>query len=177
MSTNTPNYQLLKPAPSENVNVVSQLNDNWDKIDTELKRVDDVAAGEGVWTDYTPTWTAASVNPVLNNGTLAARYAKVGKFVHVKLRLVIGTTTTLGTGDWSFSLPLGASKTHANLETFGQCTTLDSGTAYRFDVCNVSSGASVFKCIGAAGTFYSPTVPQAWANPDFMNIALTYETA
>lgn len=39
MSTSTTNYGLLKPDPSENVNVTSQLNDNYDKIDTELAKV------------------------------------------------------------------------------------------------------------------------------------------
>lgn len=42
MGTNTPNYQLFKPNPdTDNVNVVTDLNNNYDKIDTELKLVSD----------------------------------------------------------------------------------------------------------------------------------------
>ena len=44
MSTGTLNYSFLKPDPTEFVNVVAQLNDNWDDVDTELFRVDGVAA-------------------------------------------------------------------------------------------------------------------------------------
>lgn len=178
MSTNTPNYQLLKPDPTENVNVVSQINDNYDTIDTELKRVDDVAAADGVWTAYTPVWASVSnPQPVIGNGTLLARYARVKKLIYIKLRLVMGSTTTFGTGDYSFTLPLGASASHPGLETFGQCTALDAGTAYKFDVCAIGSGAAIVKMIGSGGAFYGPTVPHTWANTDFLNLALTYETA
>lgn len=177
MATSTTNYALRKPATADNVIVLTDISDNMDDIDTELKRVDDLATNAGVWADYTPTWASSGTQPVKGNGTLAARWAKVGKLVHVRLRLVIGTTTTLGTGDWTFSLPL-ASKTNADLETFGQCVTLDAGTAYKHDVVSVGSGASVMKMIGiASGGFYNNATPQAWTSTDFMNVSLTYEAA
>jgi hypothetical protein len=177
MATDTTNYQLRKPATSDNVIVLTDVSDNMDTIDTELKRVDDVAAAHGVWAEYAVTWASSGTQPALGNGTLEARYAQVGKLVHIRLRLVIGTTTTLGTGDWTFSLPV-ASKTHADLETFGQCVTLDAGTAYRHDAANVVSGASVMKIINiSAGAFYDNDTPQVWAATDFMNVSLTYEAA
>lgn len=41
MGTNTPNLQLWKPATSDNVNVVTDLNNNSDKIDTEVQALKD----------------------------------------------------------------------------------------------------------------------------------------
>lgn len=43
MGTTTTNYAFYKPDPTEFVDVVAQLNDNMDDIDTQLKRVDDAA--------------------------------------------------------------------------------------------------------------------------------------
>jgi hypothetical protein len=178
MATSTPNYGLRKPATGDNVIVLTDISDNMDDIDTELKRVDDLATNAGVWAEYSPIWASVSnPQPAIGNGTLKARWAKAGKLVHVRLRLTIGATTTLGTGVWSFTLPL-TSISNSDLETFGQCVTLDAGTGYKHDVVNVASGASTMRMIGiTSGSFYSPTVPQAWASTDFLNISLTYEAA
>lgn len=43
MGTTTTNYAFYKPEGTEFVDVVDQLNDNLDSIDTNLKRVDDAA--------------------------------------------------------------------------------------------------------------------------------------
>lgn len=64
----------------------------------------------GSWTPYTPTWTGAAVNPSLGNSTLTGRYKRLGKTVHVRIVLVIGTSgVTGGSGTWSWSLPVAAS--------------------------------------------------------------------
>ncbi|OKI22199.1 hypothetical protein [Streptomyces sp. CB03911] len=54
---------------------------------------------------YTPTWTASTTNPTLNNGTLSATYAKQGSLVTYQGSLVLGSTTNGGTGIWAMSLP------------------------------------------------------------------------
>lgn len=41
MGTLTPNYSLYKPAGSDFVNETTDLNNNWDTIDTQLKAVSD----------------------------------------------------------------------------------------------------------------------------------------
>src|SRR5688500_12750202 len=114
MATSTTNYGLRKPASADNVIVLTDISDNMDDIDTELKRVDDnatTAKAYGTWATYTPTWASSGTQPAIGNGTLAGRYASVGKIVYVKLRLVAGSTTTFGTGDWTFSLPVAPSAT------------------------------------------------------------------
>lgn len=61
------------------------------------------------WTSYTPAWTAATSDPVLNNGTITGAYKVIGKTCFVRGRLVMGSTTTFGTGAWYFQLPFTSS--------------------------------------------------------------------
>jgi hypothetical protein len=41
MATTTPNYGFYKPATTEFVNVLTDLDNNWDTVDTQLKAVSD----------------------------------------------------------------------------------------------------------------------------------------
>ncbi len=66
---------------------------------------------QGAVITYTPTWTASVVNPSLGNGTLSGTFFQRGRTVNVIVQLVIGSTTTLGTGDWFFTLPITFSGT------------------------------------------------------------------
>lgn len=66
---------------------------------------DAVSGDTGVRGSYTPTWTASSVNPSLGNGTLVGSYARVGDWFAVTIALTVGSTTTAGTGSYTFSLP------------------------------------------------------------------------
>lgn len=55
---------------------------------------------------YTPIWSNTTTNPSLGNGTLTANWSRVGKFMQGEIVLLIGSTTTFGTGSvWGFSLP------------------------------------------------------------------------
>lgn len=56
-------------------------------------------------TTYTPTWGADTTNPVLGNGTITGRYLKYGRMVWFSIHLVIGSTTTQGSGPWNFTMP------------------------------------------------------------------------
>lgn len=140
-------------------------------------KLNDRTASE--WTAYTPTWltAGAGADPTLGNGTLVARWAKVGKIVSVKIRLTWGSTTNGGSGDWTFSLPTGATPAVNTSTNVGTALTLDAGTAYKNDVCLIDN-ANVLRCIGIAiGGFYNATTPQTWATNDFTAMQLTYEAA
>jgi len=63
----------------------------------------------GPWKTYTPAWTAATTNPVLGNGTLTGQYLQVGKTVHYRIVLTMGSTTTYGSGYYQLSLPVASS--------------------------------------------------------------------
>jgi hypothetical protein len=56
---------------------------------------------------YTPTWTAGGPQPALNNGSLLGRYSLSGKLLRLWIELVLGSTTSVGNGDFRFGLPPG----------------------------------------------------------------------
>lgn len=58
---------------------------------------------------FTPIWGGSTANPAIGNGTLRAKYQRMGSRVSMTVELIVGSTTTLGTGDWSFSLPFPSS--------------------------------------------------------------------
>lgn len=61
---------------------------------------------EGQMVTYTPTWTAATTNPTLSNGTLTGGYHLDGQgWCEVEIDLTIGSSTNLGAGVYTFSLP------------------------------------------------------------------------
>lgn len=62
----------------------------------------------GVWITYTPTWTAVTTAPTIGNGTLTGSYALIGKTCHFRINMNSGTTTTYGSGLYTFTLPFTA---------------------------------------------------------------------
>jgi hypothetical protein len=68
----------------------------------------EAAIPNGAWTSYTPTWTGATTNPVINNGTLAGYYSQIGKTVFCSIEVLAGSTTTYGSGAYSWALPVTA---------------------------------------------------------------------
>jgi hypothetical protein len=68
--------------------------------------VDSQFTSRSTWVNYTPTWTTdGSSQPTLSNGSLAGRYVQNGKVLTVQGRLVIGSSTSSGSGTWRFALP------------------------------------------------------------------------
>lgn len=69
------------------------------------------SAGGGTitaWTAYTPTLANTDTGGTLGNGTLTGYYRQVGDLtLEVEIELDVGSTTVLGTGDATFTLPDG----------------------------------------------------------------------
>lgn len=63
------------------------------------------AAAPPAMVTYTPTWTASTTNPTLGNGTLSGRYWRNGPIVKGAINLTIGSTTGLGSGNYTWQLP------------------------------------------------------------------------
>lgn len=64
---------------------------------------------------YAVSWTAATTNPSLGNGTLTGNYFKLGRYVWVNISLKFGSTTTAGTGTWYFTVPTTPVATNAGI--------------------------------------------------------------
>ena len=149
------------------------------------------AAADGAWTTYTPGWTGTT-NPSLGNGSLVGRYTRIGRTIIGGVVLTIGSTTTGGSGSWSWDLPfLGA----PGITLVCVCEFLRSG-ANRFDGHGVvspnatqiglympviASSASQVVRMGATASplspSSSPTYANSWSSGDQLRMTFQYEAA
>lgn len=135
----------------------------------------------GAWTPYTPVWTSTgATSPVVGNGVLKGRYAKHGRTVVCHIEFDTGTTTTPGTGDYRFSLPVQA----ANLGfAFIGHAYIAGGSRWQGQVVIGSGSSTCAPYFPSSSTStlldgMSPTKPEAWANAtDILRIDVTYESA
>lgn len=133
------------------------------------------------WTSYTPTWTAATTNPVLGNGTLVGRYKQFGKTVLVNITLTAGSTTTFGTGAYSFALPFAAA--NQGDTALGVAQMLPNAGSRWPGQAIISPAATTMAPVFATSTtnptlaFWDPTTPQTFNNGGFCRISVVYEIA
>ena len=100
------------------------------------------------WTPYTPIWAASSGGASVGNGTLHGYYRLVGKSLTFRIHLVLGSTTSGGTGAWTFTLPTGL--TSAAIGEQSVLTKYFTGT-------NATSG---FAYLNASSSTLNPYAPQ-----------------
>jgi hypothetical protein len=126
--------------------------------------------------NYTPVWTGASTNPAIGNGTITGHYTRNGDVIHATISIAMGSSTTFGSGEYSFSLPIATTVTARNF--VGQVQGRDdSGPAYVAGACLLVTAidADAVQCYQNTGaTAFSPTVPITWADGDTLNISIDY---
>jgi len=125
-----------------------------------------------VWSSYTPSWTTTGTAPSLGNGTLVGKFKQVGKTVFFRSSLTIGSTTTVGTGNWMFSLPVtaisGLSQTCSAM--------VAQGSNVYGSVGWINGTNGIFRTyVGSSNTGVSNTVPNAWASTHTINWTGVYE--
>ncbi|MFL4904668.1 hypothetical protein ACJ6WF_16140 [Streptomyces sp. MMS24-I2-30] len=77
-------------------------------LNTEIR--DQLNSMFGAWTTYTPAFGSTGTAPAVGNGTLTGQYMKIGRTVILSITFTVGSTTTFGSGNLNFSLPVtGAS--------------------------------------------------------------------
>jgi len=158
---------ILLVSSSGRVSVNGGLTLNGSDIDT-------------AWVSYTPVWTAASSNPSLGNGTATGQYKLIGKTCFVRGNIVMGTTTTFGSGEWYVSMPFTASNADAILMT---AQLLDNGTAWYNAVLNGARAgfnfrtAIQFQTSSGVANDVNATSPFTWASSDRFLWNGSYEIA
>jgi hypothetical protein len=131
------------------------------------------------WTSYTPTWTGAGGNPAIGNGSITGRYRRAsgGDLVHFQARILMGSTTTFGSGIWRVgypSSPAPSATSLLELAPWGFAYDNSSGARYSISG-HVDTGAFI---IGSgAGNIATPTQPFTWANGDILALNGYYEPA
>ena len=129
----------------------------------------------GAWTSYTPSlgnWT-------LGNGTISGRYVQIGKIIHFRARLVLGTTTVIAGTTPIFGLPVTAQATVNQGIGLAVLLTATGANFYMgLPALNSSTTASA-AAIGTSGVFaqITATVPFTWKATDLIDIGGTYEAA
>lgn len=126
---------------------------------------------------YTPTWTATTTNPIINNGSISGTWLQVNKWVFGQIFIVVGSFTNVGAGFYRFSVPVGIS---GNTVLAADLHLLDGSagyTAYNGFGLPVFAGGTLieFRTHGA-GTFTN-AVPIPLGNTDQIRIRFFYEAA
>lgn len=169
MPESTPLFGIVKPTsgaePADLYGVATRLADS----------VEEALAGLGQWEEYTPTWAAATTNPTLGNGTLSGKYAQVGKLVFFRIELSMGSTTTYGSGNYAFSLPVTPATYVEGV--IGNALLFDSSAPARTLAMGRHNGSGSINLVRTeVGTIVTATT-YAWATNDKISISGTYEAA
>lgn len=139
----------------------------------------------GAWTSYTPAWTSNGTAPAIGNGSLTGAYSQVGKTIHFRLDWTVGSTSTMGTGVYRWSLPVAAKSLSTNhginiggyMEDAGirayapLGARMASGSTTTFEIMIWAIGSN------ASASTVDYNVPFTWGDGDFIRIYGTYEAA
>jgi hypothetical protein len=132
----------------------------------------------GAWKTWAPVLSGGWAN---GNGTYNyAKYAQIGKTVHVAVFFTLGSTTTKG-ASLEISLPVAPNRPFAArlYEGVGKCNA--GGTNVIMLVENIAGNdKAVCTVLGAAGTYanitgISATVPGTWVTGNTFMFNFTYE--
>ncbi len=174
MTANTPNRAYTYPSSTDHTRLWEHLQELATDIDTDVNSL------TSAWTAYTPAWTSSGTAPAIGNGSIAGRYKRVGKLCTVAFKALFGSTTTYGTGAYSFSLPVAALST-SSIDRAGSAYLRDmsgAGAGHYMGLALVPAGQSVINLVDPiAHAQVTNTVPFTWANTDFIEASVTYETA
>jgi hypothetical protein len=123
----------------------------------------------GAWTTYTPSYLLGITQ---GNGTVTARYRKLGKVVDIYFKFTLGSTSALGApGFAGFALPI-----NNVTEVFGGgAVCLDSGVANLPAYYQITNNEVYFKTINGANL--DTTVPFTWGTSDSVTLFGSYEVA
>lgn len=173
MADTTATYLLPYPEATDAPEVWTDMQNLAEAVDTSLGDVD----ARGAWASYSPAWTSTGTAPALGNGTLTGSYKQVGDTVHVRAVLTLGSTSTVGTGAYRLSLPVGGvvgsllsalfKDSSASARYSGTVELASTGATGDNMRINVDSSTGV---VGA-------TIPVVPANGDSLTISGTYEAA
>lgn len=138
-------------------------------VETEMQRID----GGSMWSSYTPTWTGATSNPSIGNGTIVGRYLRMGNLVISSGLLTMGSTTTYGSGEWRVGLPTAA----VSLAYGGGGGIVDASSSANDEAAGVNLySATQIRFFTSSGPAANG-VPFAWQSGDTVNWSVIYEAS
>jgi len=144
-------------------------------------KLDDLVSA---WATATPAWTTSGTQPAIGNGSRVTRYKQLGRIVHFRIGFKFGSTTTFGTGQWNFGLPVTPKDPGSPFDSWEHCGMwkgLDASVpTHYFGQALRNTGSDLIlwnSATGAAVVTLNATAPITWANTDYINIWGSYEAA
>jgi len=141
---------------------------NFDITATALSRFK--VRGHYTNTAFATVWASSGTQPAIVNGTISSRYDIVEGICHLQVDMLMGASTTYGTGGWTFSAPFTAQASAS-----GAISILDSGTKSYLGVARLyASTSTIDLIINDSASSISATVPFTWAVNDRLVFSLSY---
>jgi|ERR1700754_3223324 len=119
------------------------------------------------WTPFTPSWGASSA-PTLGNGTIAGEFVVSGKLIISRIRLDWGSTTSGGSGSWSFGISNAGAVLSTTGQSLGLITMRDNSAASHFLAGAVSNTTTTVEGRCHGNNVADATKPFTWAVGDFL---------
>jgi hypothetical protein len=133
----------------------------------------------GAWTAFTPTFSVFT----LGNGTVSAAFTRIGRTVTVRMRVQLGSTSSMGSFP-SFTLPVTASSSYSYPSgSVGLLQIEDSGSRDFMGAMRLTSTTAadfLYYTVAASAVgsdFFRSNTPMTWATNDKFWLQMTYEAA
>lgn len=119
----------------------------------------------------TPGWTGSVSDPVIGDGQLFGSHARRGEDCRARITLSIGSTTTLGSGYFKFTLPYAP----ADVVT-GTAILIDAstGTPYALGVLCPTAGTNELRVVVGGTGYMTGASPVSLATGDVVYIDIDY---
>lgn len=134
------------------------------------------------WNTYTPAFTSGGTAPVIGNGVVSGRYVQFEQWCLCQVILVGGSTTNMGTGLISHSLPVQASAVIAGGEQTFPGMLLDVGVQRYATLGVIPSNATAAQIVGSSvftsntGGLWTGTTPFTFGSTDIYSATFAYRT-
>lgn len=124
---------------------------------------------------FTATWTAATSNPSIGNGTITGYEIAIGKLVFNYVKIVPGSTTTYGSGRYSVSLSHTALEAGAGL-VFTRIQDVSAGGAVYNGggLIETTTKATLFTTDASAAADINATTPITLATGDVLRVVTVF---
>lgn len=151
---------------ADNVQIVYMFNGtNWIPLESTEK------------TTFVPVFTAGGSSITYGNAVVVSRWRYSGGLVHWNCRIVVGSTSNLGVGNYAWTLPI-AVRADYDQQYLGSLAYLDASAGTSFHRACVTVGTTTsFGAIAEAGQRMGAAAPVAWAQNDVFGMSLTYPPA
>lgn len=144
-------------------------------VELQATKFLNIDATSNKYTSYNSLWTSSGVLPAIVNGAITATFLKSGNEVDVTVKLAPGAGTTLGTGEYSLSLPYPI--LNDGIGAIGSAFGFDNGVGYYAGIVLGQPGAAAMQALLVNGAnFWGATVPWVMGVGDYVVLKLRYKT-